>query len=103
MDKILETAFGAEQKAQHIMDIARKTHKQCERNIKNAENIKQEYLQIAKENIENFKTAKKSELESEIQKLEKELKSNLKKMHDCFEKDSDKWVDKMFADITETV
>ena len=103
MDKILETAFAAEQKAQHIMDIARKTQKKCEKNIENAKNIKQEYLELAKGNVERFEAIKLQEEREAMERVSSKLKENLQKMQHRFDTEGRLWVDKMFADITESV
>lgn len=100
MDKILATVLNAEAQADRIMEGAEQIKSDCERSIENADMIMGEYLNKSRAAVEQYRKECLDEEEAIKARIMDGLEVSLDRMCNTYHEKSDKWVDKMFADIT---
>lgn len=101
MEKILKIALDAEQKAQNIIAQAMKEKAVCYQNIANADNIKDEYIEIAKSHIREFEESEKLNTQTQCEELDRQLEQNIQKLEQLYNTHGGQWVDEMYRQITE--
>lgn len=101
MEKILLTAFEAEQTAQKKIAEALEEKARLDASAAEADKIIDKYRQDAEKRVSEFEESENARVKAECGKLEKRCAERVKRLREQYEKNADAWLDELFESVTE--